>query len=380
MPTVQVNGPVDFLQSGSYSAQDVRKSMSNNQVGPGVISYDSFRVSLASSLTLNINPGIAYVRQPADGTLYRVTQDNSAAQLTLAAGGANPRVDQIILRIYDAAVTSGSGFTATIETIDGTATSGATLDNRSGAPDPQTALINDKAYIPLADVLVPAGASSISGSNIRNRRPVGAIGMVPPLGVAGTGSVDMVQFEPSPGLVTQRAQILGSDHAGRQSAALMWLPRRIPATRIRWRYWQDNTTAIASSNNWNLAVVDASGRLISAVGSTAFAGTAGTAQEVVATLPAPYSGYYYEVGEYYIWYGISSGVGASQACYTPAVVAGQQAGTNATVPVSVNQFLAANPGNITFPATQTILGFLDAGTTGSGNPNIPVPIPVLSVG
>jgi hypothetical protein len=83
-----------------------------------------------------------------------------------SAGHATlPRIDQVILRYNDSAIPTGSGNTPTIEVLTGTATSGATLDNRLGA----TALPND--CVRLCDVLMPAVASSVTTANIRDRRP-----------------------------------------------------------------------------------------------------------------------------------------------------------------------------------------------------------------
>jgi hypothetical protein len=76
-----------------------------------------------------------------------------------------PRIDQVILRYNDSAIPTGAGNTPTIEVLTGTATSGATLDNRLGA----TALPND--CVRLCDVLMPAVAASVTTANIRDRRP-----------------------------------------------------------------------------------------------------------------------------------------------------------------------------------------------------------------
>ena len=376
MPIAQLNGQIDFVQQNSYSAQDVRRSYSDFPIGPGCFGYPDLRIAAVSGMTVQAQPGMAIVRQPADGSLYRVSQDNVALSLTLTtANASNPRLDQIILRVYDNAVDGSSQFLASIETIDGTPTSGATLDNRSGAADPQASLSNAKAYIPLADVLVGAGASSITNANIRSRRPFGMLGVVPPLGINAGSTVDAVTFMPHPGHCMDRCKFLGTDHAGRQSAALMYLPRRIAATRIRWRYMQDTTNNVGATNNWNIGIFDASGRLISSTGSTAFSGAAGTSPNPTTTLPAPYAGYVYDIGWYYVWFGISSGITAG-TFWTMAATCGRSSDNNlGRVPSMDNIFLSNNPGNITVPST--LLGFVDGG---AANPNIHVPIPSLTIG
>jgi hypothetical protein len=90
-----------------------------------------------------------------------------------------PRVDQVILRYNDSAIPTGAGNTPTIEVLTGTATSGATLDNRLGA----TALPND--CLRLADILVPAASTSVTTANIRDRRPWARGGHVFQIGSGG---------------------------------------------------------------------------------------------------------------------------------------------------------------------------------------------------
>jgi hypothetical protein len=82
-----------------------------------------------------------------------------------AGNATNPRVDQVILRWNDTSIPTGGGNVPTIEVLTGTATAGATLDNRLGA----TALPND--CVRLADVLMPVSAASVTTANIRDRRP-----------------------------------------------------------------------------------------------------------------------------------------------------------------------------------------------------------------
>jgi hypothetical protein len=83
-----------------------------------------------------------------------------------ASNGTLPRVDQLVVRWNDTAIPTGTGGNVpTVEVITGTATSGATLDNRTGA----AALPND--CLRLADILVPATSTSVTTANIRDRRP-----------------------------------------------------------------------------------------------------------------------------------------------------------------------------------------------------------------
>jgi hypothetical protein len=106
-----------------------------------------------------------------------------------SAGHATlPRIDQVVLRYNDSAIPTGAGNTPTIEVLTGTATSGATLDNRLGA----TALPND--CVRLFDVLMPAVASSVTTANIRDRRPWARGALAEILYAGGNGSVTSTAF------------------------------------------------------------------------------------------------------------------------------------------------------------------------------------------
>lgn len=99
--------------------------------------------------------------------LYLVVNDAAIANVVTftAADATNARVDQVTFRVRDSADLGSAADDAVIEVYQGTATAGATLDNRSGA----AALPNDA--IRLADVLIPAGSSAVAAGNVRDRRP-----------------------------------------------------------------------------------------------------------------------------------------------------------------------------------------------------------------
>lgn len=91
--------------------------------------------------------------------------DATANVVVTASNATNPRIDQIYLRYNDSSIPTGSGDVPTLAVATGTATVGATLDNRTGA----VALPADS--LRLADVLVPANSTSVVTANIRDRRP-----------------------------------------------------------------------------------------------------------------------------------------------------------------------------------------------------------------
>jgi hypothetical protein len=104
--------------------------------------------------------GSAWIRADTNtyapaGTLSKLTRGEVEVAIT-ANGTGNPRVDRIVLEMGDPPA---------MRAVAGTPTSGATLDNRSGA----AAVPND--CVPLADVLVAPSVNTITGASIRDRRP-----------------------------------------------------------------------------------------------------------------------------------------------------------------------------------------------------------------
>lgn len=120
-----------------------------------------------ANMSVDVAAGRAWVSvsTTAPAGLAHVSSDTTANVTVTASNATNPRVDQIILRWNDTSIPTGSGNVPTLEVLTGTATSGATLDNRTGA----AALPND--CLRLADILVPATSTSVTTANIRDRRP-----------------------------------------------------------------------------------------------------------------------------------------------------------------------------------------------------------------
>lgn len=133
----------------------------------GVVGANDFKVSAGgASLQWSVAAGSAWV-QGDDTTrqgLYHQVNDAAITGLVSAGHATLPRIDQVILQIADSSV-FGVSDTPTLSTLAGTATAGATLDNRTGA----SALPN--SALRLADILVPAALTgTISAANIRDRR------------------------------------------------------------------------------------------------------------------------------------------------------------------------------------------------------------------
>lgn len=376
MPAIDA---VEYLQNApapGYSARQLRQSFVDS-IGEGVFGSADYRVTFSAGLTLNVAPGEAYIRGASTALQGLYKCDNSTTRtVTLGAADVQPRLDQIVLMVRDSAEDAGANNDGQVTVIPGTAggVAGATLDNRASA-SPLT--VSNPSLILLADVLVNANNTpALSGTNIRDRRAFALPGVVPS---SISGAVkDIVMFQ-SPAITPVAIQ-WNSAFNSRQSAFLMYLPRRIPATHVRWRYLQG---ANNSSANYNIAICDASGRLIAQIGATALAGAVSTAQKpVVAFNPALPAGYIFDAGWYYVWQGLATmGAGASIG------FAGYNA-DNINFGGSGNSFMApqqsmvfrSTTGGTTFDVSNTLLGMSDCYNDAGGTFCLPCPQIGLSVG
>lgn len=171
-------------QTQSYTAAKDRYLWSRLEgIQAGVVGAGDFKATqraLGANMSVDIAAGDAWIAG-TDTTrqgIYMVTNDAGPLNVATDTNGAAwavghatlPRIDQVILRIFDTQDGSAgngnkSSDSAQLQVVIGTATSGATLDNRNGA----TAL--PSSCIRLADVLVPAAATTVTTANIRDRRP-----------------------------------------------------------------------------------------------------------------------------------------------------------------------------------------------------------------
>lgn len=168
---------VIFTQQGvgtspGYDAVDFRRADSNG-LQEGVYNSGDFMVTqrgAGANMSVDIAAGSGATALVQGDTitgqgLYTVAPHSGTINETItAADPTNPRIDQIVLEVLDNVHDASGNNVARTRVVTGTPTSGATLDNRSGAAAlPGSALL-------LADVRVPAAAASIANSNIRDRR------------------------------------------------------------------------------------------------------------------------------------------------------------------------------------------------------------------
>jgi hypothetical protein len=170
-----IESPPSFLQAGSYSAEQLRRTISSllargsgvGTIAGGVVAGGDCTVTAGANTGVpNVNVGVgemwipgtqAVTPQAAGGYYARVTGPTNV--ILAPASSSNPRNDMIVATVTDAAYT-GTSNQVVLQAVQGTATSGATLANAAGigALPPNS--------IEIALVNVPAGATSLSSSNI----------------------------------------------------------------------------------------------------------------------------------------------------------------------------------------------------------------------
>ena len=309
-------------------------------LGEGVAGYEDLRVTPGSGIGVSVAAGEGYVRGdhvPRQG-LYKIVNDAAKASSAFELGGlgaahaSNPRLDQIIAQVRDHEA-DGSGLRKwRLEALAGTATAGASLDNRDGAaPLPSSAML-------LADVLVPAAASSLSASDIRDRRPF-SLPLLPPV------KNDRVEVPMIPlfGLTYLPGFNNASDN-NKQSAAAFVLPQRVVGANRIAVGWDDQPVG-----DYVIGVYDASGRkIVSAI----------KAFDVIDRHYVAIPTTTFEAGIYYVLFGINTS-SDNGAPYFGVVENGMG-----------NAILSSASGGTTAP--DTILGFSAIG-------DLPVPLIALAI-
>lgn len=161
----------EYLQTKKYSAKRDRLTLAHGgSVQAGVWDANDYKViQRAAGANMSVDVGAGFALVPANNTgnkgLYHIENDASVNVSLAASNATNPRIDMIYVQVDDSADGAAADDTPQFGVVTGTPTAGATLDNRTGAGTlPSNSLL-------LADVLVGAAVTSITGSNIRDRRP-----------------------------------------------------------------------------------------------------------------------------------------------------------------------------------------------------------------
>jgi hypothetical protein len=160
----------------SYSGLEVRGILNSFQ--PGVIGSGDFKVTAGAGLTVDSAAGRATVQASAGGVtfggLYYCVDDASENSATFERTGGgtgipanastNPRLDAVVLHVFDHSLDSSGRRAWVREYVPGTATGGAALGGTLPSL-PTNSLLT-------AEVLVPANnPATIPSGNIRDRRP-----------------------------------------------------------------------------------------------------------------------------------------------------------------------------------------------------------------
>jgi hypothetical protein len=357
-----------YIQTKAYTARMDRQLIEQSLKGEGFFNRGDFRLTPTTGLNFTIAPGTVIVRGDSNAYqgLYAVTEEQQQATGLTAADSTNPRIDSLYIRVYDNPEDASGLASAVPLVVTGTPTGGASLDNRNGA----AAAPVGAAHI--CDFLVPSSFSGplVDGTNIRYRRPFIVNGVIPPI----LTDVDMVAFEPVNGIPKPvgNATYNHTNHDTHQSAALMWLPRRIAsATRIRWKY-QQGATAVASGG-YNIGIYDASARLIISTGAVSATGAANSLQPRSETITATS----FDAGLYYVCGGWDTGTASSTLGYIGVDISiGATTQPGAAFP---NVALRTTSGGQSLP--NTLLGFTDVSGLTTASSNIPpIPMVALSVG
>lgn len=240
--------PTTFLQAtGPYTGKQTRFALgAGSPVQTGVFKTHTASPLLVTqqstaALAVDIAPGGAVFREnqstgagiagtvAAPGVYSQLSDSVTSFSTGITAGHATlPRIDQIFMAVHDTTDAGDATNAPEFRVVPGTATSGATLDNRNGAAsDASIAVTLGQNWIRLADILMPATSTTVLAANIRDRRRW-AFGLSLRLSmaatVAGISAVLPALTNPLTGLVRAELsgcpiEITGSVSAGSASAA-----------------------------------------------------------------------------------------------------------------------------------------------------------------
>lgn len=303
---------VSPLERVSASAQVERWNLDGNSfgMGAGVVNLGDLNVTAGAGFGSVVAAGHARIRADFAGAnlgLYDLLLQTAESVTHTTPDVTNPRIDQILARMRDFTAIGSGPSDASVYIQAGTPTAGATLDNRNGitAPSPGSIL--------LADVLVPNGAASSAGFTYRDRRPVAAFGVIPPL------PFNADQVIPTSPIASQFFNLLMSNNNS-QHSLLVYIPRRIVATKIKWTYQQPGITP--TTGNYAFAIYDASGWKMCDTGAVAITGAASAPITRAETIPSTV----FEPGLYYLAFGCASIANSSMT--TNAYPTGDTHGTS----------------------------------------------------
>jgi len=163
--------PASYDTKLGYTSQDDR-NVAGVFARQGVRTMTDLVASAGSGFTSAVAAGMAGVPNTfaSQGGTYVVRNDGPVSVLHPNPDGTNPRVDTIIVKVYDSNDGGDASDAVLPIVVPGVATSGANLTNLTGL----ASLASYQNYIPVAYVLVPAGAASAASFTYLDRRPKSA--------------------------------------------------------------------------------------------------------------------------------------------------------------------------------------------------------------
>lgn len=149
-----------------------RGSTIGSVIGGLVASTDLQITAAVSGLKAEVAAGEIYVPGSSSSTQggYYVRNTATATLTFAAANGTNPRIERVVVRVKDAAY-AGSENLAEVTFVEGKAKAGATLGNLEGV-EPAPASSYTLGY-----VLVPAKATSLTNSEVKNSATQATLGL-----------------------------------------------------------------------------------------------------------------------------------------------------------------------------------------------------------
>lgn len=160
--------PPQYLQSKLYTARQDR-GLIQDLMSPGVrTSADLVVTATGIGRTVSVSAGVAYVLGTTTANLqgtYRAVSE-SALSFVLDSAVTFPRIDRVVVRIYDGQENNSiNDSRGAVEILKGVEASGATLANGTGAQTIPADCLH------LADVIVQIGAGyTLSGANVGDKR------------------------------------------------------------------------------------------------------------------------------------------------------------------------------------------------------------------
>ena len=343
----------------------------------GVVRRSDYAVSFNAGYGITITGGEALVKGgdvTNQGQYY--CYSNASKNITVnpaPAGAGTERVDQVILRVFDGAH-DGSGLSeGRIEVVDGIPQATGDLNqNRDAAATNLATLASppSKSYILLADILVANGAATLSSSVIRDRRQYCTEGGVSPLIPGNDTYAELATPRPHPSVPMRFMALDPQTYNGGQSAALVFLDRPISANKLVFTYRVDASDSPGPTANYMAAICDASGRVIFNQNAKPLTTAVGRYFDVM-TMPLTY----FDAGYYWYVFGMGAPVtnGTHHIFYYGMTGDTNSATGNSAAAISTpNVYLSSTTGGATFPATKTILAYLDANVSGQPTPAVPM--------